>query len=58
MIYDHKTDAADPVQAISPQSAYLVTDILADNTDPAANSIWGSRFQLPGDRMADAAPRR
>lgn len=48
VIYDHKTEAAEPVQAISPQSAYLVTDILADNTDPAANSIWGSRFQLPG----------
>ena len=32
-----------------PASAYLVTDILADNTDPAANSLWGPRFQLPAD---------
>ncbi len=26
-----------------------MTDILADNTDPAENSIWGSRFQLQTD---------
>ncbi len=47
VIYDHATDADDPQQVLSPQSAYLVTDILADNTDPAANPLWGPRFQLP-----------
>ena len=26
---------------ISPQAAYIVTDILAGNTDPAENPIWG-----------------
>jgi membrane peptidoglycan carboxypeptidase len=46
VIYDHATDGPDPVQAISPQAAYLTTDILADNTDPAQNSLWGPRFQL------------
>lgn len=48
IIYDHATDAPEPKQALSPQSAYLVTDILADNTDPATNAIWGRRFQLVG----------
>ncbi len=48
VIYDHADEPA-PKQVISPQSAYLVTDILADNTDPAKNSIWGERFQLTTD---------
>jgi membrane peptidoglycan carboxypeptidase len=46
VIYDHSQDAPQPKRVLSAQSAYLVTDILADNTDPAQNSIWGQRFQL------------
>ena len=53
VIYDHATDADEPEQVLSAQSAYLVTDILADNTDPAANPLWGPRFQLPA---ADGPP--
>ena len=49
VIYDHDTDADDGTQVLSPASAYLVTDILADNTDPAANPLWGPRFQLQTD---------
>ena len=49
VIYDHDTDADDGTQVLSPASAYLVTDILADNTDPAANPLWGPRFQLETD---------
>jgi len=49
VIYDHATDADAPEQVISPQSAHLVTDILADNTDPDANPLWGPRFQLQTD---------
>ena len=49
VIYDHATDAGDGDQVLSAASAYLVTDILADNTDPAANSLWGPRFQLQTD---------
>jgi membrane peptidoglycan carboxypeptidase len=49
VIYDHAQDAADPRRVLSEQAAYLVTDILADNTDPAENSIWGARFQLTTD---------
>ncbi len=46
VIYDHATDAPEPEQVLSAASAYLVTDILADNTDPATNPLWGPRFQL------------
>ena len=35
-----------PSSVLSAASAYLVTDILADNTDPATNPLWGPRFQL------------
>ena len=49
VIYDHATDADEPQQVLSAQSAYLVTDILADNTDPAANPLWGPRFQLAAE---------
>ena len=49
VIYDHATDADDAEQVLSAASAYLVTDILADNTDPATNPLWGPRFQLPAE---------
>ena len=49
VIYNHATDADDGQQILSSASAYLVTDILADNTDPAANPLWGPRFQLQTD---------
>ncbi len=29
-------------EVISPQAAYVVTDILAGNTDPAENPVWGT----------------
>ena len=45
VIYDH-ADVDDSEQVLSAASAYLVTDILADNTDPASNPLWGPRFQL------------
>ena len=46
VIYDHATDAPKPERVIGEDAAYLVTDILADNTNPATNIIWGKRFQL------------
>jgi penicillin-binding protein 1A len=49
VIYDHAQDAPEPQRILSAEAAYLVTDILADNTDPAQNSIWGERFQLTTD---------
>ncbi len=49
VIYDHATDAGDGEQILTAASAHLVTDILADNTDPDANPLWGPRFQLQTD---------
>jgi membrane peptidoglycan carboxypeptidase len=46
VIYDHATDGAPPEREIGEDAAYLVTNILADNTNPATNTIWGKRFQL------------
>ena len=49
VIYDHATDAPQPERVLSEGAAYLVTDILKDNTNPATNVIWGERFQLTTD---------
>jgi membrane peptidoglycan carboxypeptidase len=40
--------APDPVgnQAVSPQAAFLVSDILAGNTDKAQNPIWAAKLAL------------
>jgi membrane peptidoglycan carboxypeptidase len=35
-------------QAISSGAAYLVTDILAGNTDPKQNDIWAAKLELRG----------
>ena len=35
-----------PERAISREAAYLVTDILAGNTDPKQNDIWAARTEL------------
>jgi membrane peptidoglycan carboxypeptidase len=49
VIYDHAADAPQPERVLSEDAAYLVTDILADNTNPATNIVWGRRFQLTTD---------
>ena len=46
VIYDHEADAPKPERVLSEDAAYLVTDILKDNTNPKTNIIWGRRFQL------------
>lgn len=46
VIYNHATDGPAPERVLSAASAYLVTDILADNTDPKQNALWGARFQI------------
>ncbi|HEX8940296.1 MAG TPA: transglycosylase domain-containing protein, partial [Candidatus Limnocylindrales bacterium] len=35
-----------PTQAISPQAAFLIDDVLKGNTDPSQNLIWGPMFHL------------
>jgi membrane peptidoglycan carboxypeptidase len=49
-----------PRQAISAQSAYLVSNILAGNTDPRQNPIWSKVLQLkngPGQSRRPAAAK-
>ena len=52
--------APDPAgrRAVSAATAYLVTDILAGNTDPAQNEIWAEKLRVangPGGRRRPAA---
>ena len=47
VIYDHATDADDGTQVLSAASAYLVTDILADNTDPGRQPAVGPALPAP-----------
>jgi membrane peptidoglycan carboxypeptidase len=47
-------------QAIAPQAAFLVTDILAGNTDPRQNEIWAAKLALrngPGGSRRPAAAK-
>ena len=47
-------------QAVSPQAAFLVTDILAGNTDPKQNDIWAAKLALrngPGGARRPAAAK-
>ncbi len=54
-------NAGAPVQdeGLSPQAAWLTTDILKDNTDPSENVIWGQRLRIrngpDGERREAAA---
>ncbi|TME83162.1 MAG: hypothetical protein E6I45_04345 [Chloroflexi bacterium] len=42
-------------QVASPQAAYIMTDILASNTDPKINPFWGQREILKGKVRRPAA---
>jgi membrane peptidoglycan carboxypeptidase len=46
-------------EALSPEAAWLTSDILKDNTDPAENAIWGQRLRVrngpDGERRPAAA---
>jgi membrane peptidoglycan carboxypeptidase len=41
-------------QIVSPQAAYIMTDILASNTDPSQNAFWGRRAIYDGSRRRPA----
>ena len=48
------------IQAISPQSAFLIDDVLAGNTDPSQNPVWASNLELqntPNHRRRPAAAK-
>ncbi len=36
----------EPTEAVSPQTAYLINDLLAGNTDPRQNPIWAAKLEL------------
>ena len=42
-------------QVVSPQAAYIISDILASNTDPKQNPFWGTRQILKGTVRRPAA---
>ena len=42
----YKAPDPEPVQAVSSQAAFLVTDILAGNTDPRQNPIWAAALEI------------
>jgi membrane peptidoglycan carboxypeptidase len=42
----HAPDVPEATQVVSPQTAFLVDDILAGNTDPAQNPVWASASAL------------
>ncbi|MEA2578814.1 MAG: hypothetical protein QOD78_2402, partial [Chloroflexota bacterium] len=55
-----KAPQVDGEQAVSPQAAFLVTDILAGNTDPKQNDIWAAKLALrngPGGARRPAAAK-
>ena len=45
-----------PRQVISEQASWLVTDILKDSTDPAANTVFGPRLQIFSDSTDPLQP--
>jgi membrane peptidoglycan carboxypeptidase len=56
----YQAGVATPTEAMSEQSAWLVTDILKDNTDPDENLIWGRRLRIrngPDDERRPAAAK-
>jgi peptidoglycan glycosyltransferase len=52
---DPSIPAPKPHRVISPQAAYIVTDILAGNTDPRVNPFWGEWAVYDGKTRRPAA---
>jgi membrane peptidoglycan carboxypeptidase len=42
----YQAPTPEPVQAISPQAAYITTNILMGNTQPRQNPIWAEKLEL------------
>ena len=45
-----------PVKAISPAAAFLVSDILAGNSDPRENPIWAAKLEMRNTRDGRRRP--
>jgi membrane peptidoglycan carboxypeptidase len=46
----------EPIQAISPQAAFVTTEILAGNTDPAQNPPWAEKTMLTNTPEGNRRP--
>jgi membrane peptidoglycan carboxypeptidase len=46
VVYRAPDPATQGVQALSPQAAFLTTDIIAGNTDPSQNPMWSAYLEL------------
>ena len=46
-----------PRQVVSQQTAWLMTDILKDSTDPLINTIFGPRLQVVNGPVSDLNPK-
>ena len=42
----YQAPTPEPIQAISPQAAYITTNILMGNTEPSQNPIWAEKLEL------------
>ncbi len=51
-----KAPAPEGERAISAQTAFMVSDILAGNTDPAVNDIWAEKLALRNTRDGSRRP--
>jgi membrane peptidoglycan carboxypeptidase len=52
---DAATKKPKPAKVISPQAAYIITDILAGNTNPKVNPFWGDWAVYEGTTRRPAA---
>ena len=52
----YEAPKAKGVRAVSPQAAFLVTDILQGNTDPKQNPIWSAALELQNGRSGQRRP--
>ena len=52
---DPSIPQAKPTEVISPQAAYIITDILAGNTNPKVNPFWGEWAVYDGRTRRPAA---
>jgi membrane peptidoglycan carboxypeptidase len=49
-------DAPEGVQAISPQSSFLISDVLAGNSDPSQNPVWATALALHNTANGERRP--
>jgi membrane peptidoglycan carboxypeptidase len=56
VVYRAPDPATQAVQALSPQAAFLTTDIIAGNTDPSQNPMWSAYLELTNGPDGERRP--